>query len=74
MKLATARRMKFWSIRELANRAGVSPRTVNTIELGTTTPSLITIRKLCEALEVDPLEIDEFRGIILGERAALAHV
>jgi transcriptional regulator with XRE-family HTH domain len=72
MKLATARRMRFWSIRELANRAGVSPRTLNTIELGRTTPSLSTIKKLSEALGVDPLEIDEFRNVIIGERAALA--
>jgi transcriptional regulator with XRE-family HTH domain len=72
MRLAMARRRKFWSIRELARRAGVTPRTLNTIELGQTTPSLRTIQKLSEALEMDPMDIDEFRDVIMGERAALA--
>jgi transcriptional regulator with XRE-family HTH domain len=72
MKLAAARRLKFWSIRELAQRAGVATGTINGIELGRTTPSLGTIKKLSETLEVDPLEIDEFRDVILGKAMALA--
>jgi transcriptional regulator with XRE-family HTH domain len=74
MRLAAARRMRFWSIRELAHRSDVSTRTINTIELGRTTPSLSTIKKLSEALGVDPLEVDEFRDAILGKELALASV
>jgi transcriptional regulator with XRE-family HTH domain len=72
MKLAAARRLKFWSIRELAQQAGVATRTINNIELGRTTPSLATIKSLSEALGVDALEIDEFRDAIMGEGLALA--
>jgi transcriptional regulator with XRE-family HTH domain len=72
MRLAAARRLKLWSIRELAERSGVSTRTINTIELGRTTPSLLTIKRLSEALEVDPLEVDEFRDAIMGKAMALA--
>jgi transcriptional regulator with XRE-family HTH domain len=72
MNLAAARRRRLWSIRELAQRAGVSPRTINTIELGRTTPSLSTVRKLSEALGIDPLEVDEFKDVILGKAMALA--
>jgi transcriptional regulator with XRE-family HTH domain len=74
MKLAAARRLKFWSIRELAQRAGVATRTINAIELGRTTPSLATIKKLSETLDVDPLEVDEFRDAIMGKVMALASV
>jgi transcriptional regulator with XRE-family HTH domain len=67
MKLAAARRLKLWSIRELAQRAGVATRTINAIELGRTTPSLSTIRKISATLGVDPIEIDEFREALLGQ-------
>jgi DNA-binding XRE family transcriptional regulator len=50
MKLVAARRTKLWSIRELAHRAGAANKTINDIELGRTTPSLITIGKLSAAL------------------------
>ena len=74
MRLAVARRTRLWSIRELAQRAGVATRTINDIELGRTTPSLVTIRKLSEALGMDPLEVDEFRDAILGKAMAPASV
>ena len=74
MKLAAARRLRFWSIRELAQRADVATRTINNIELGRTTPSLATIQRLSEALGVDALEIDEFRDAIMGDRLAPARV
>jgi transcriptional regulator with XRE-family HTH domain len=69
MRLAAARRLRFWSIRELARRADISTGTLNGIELGRTTPSLNTIKKLSEVLEVDPLEIDEFRRVIMGDQS-----
>ena len=72
MKLVAARRTRLWSIRELSRRAGIVTKTLNDIELGRKTPSLITIGKLSEALGVDPLEIDEFREAILGPESELA--
>jgi transcriptional regulator with XRE-family HTH domain len=47
-------------VRALAERAGVSTRTVTQAEHGRRVPNLTTMRKLCDALDVDPLarEID----------------
>ncbi len=42
---------------ELARMAGVSPSTVSLIERDLTEPHVTTIRKLAEALEVDPAEL-----------------
>ena len=70
MKLVEARRTSLMSLRDLAIKAGLSVKTVNDIELGRTTPSLATIRKLCAALEVRPMEIDEFRDAIRGKELA----
>ena len=65
MKLAEARGRKLLTGRELAERAGVSHTNIYAIEAGRWLPSLPTIRKLCEALEVqNPLDIDEFKAAI----------
>ncbi len=42
---------------ELAEKAGVSPSTIVNIERNQTTPHFRTIRKLAEALEVDPTSL-----------------
>ena len=42
----------------------MSQRTVRIVERGMTKPTLETVRKLSEALEIDPTEVDEFRGAI----------
>ena len=72
MKLVEARRSRLLSLRELAARAGVTTKTINDIELGRSAPALATIRKLSEALEIDPMEVDEFREAIRGKVLALA--
>jgi transcriptional regulator with XRE-family HTH domain len=74
MRLTEARRTRLLSIRALAERAGLATRTINEIELGRTTPSLLTIKKISEVLEIDPLEIDEFRKAIRGNSMAPANV
>jgi transcriptional regulator with XRE-family HTH domain len=56
------RRERLQTIRELAERTGVSTRTVLRIEHGVQTPQLGTIKKLAAALEVDPREVREFRA------------
>ena len=52
------------SQRALARRAGVAQRTIVEAELGRQVPRLATMRKLCEALGVDPMEVDEFRAAV----------
>jgi transcriptional regulator with XRE-family HTH domain len=71
MKLVEARRSRLLSLRELGVKAGVTTKTINDIELGRTTPALSTIRKLAEALNIDPMDVDEFREAVWGKEPAL---
>ncbi len=64
MRLVELRAKRLLSIRALAQKAEVSQRTVHTVERGLTKPTLETVRKLSEALEIDPREVDEFRAAI----------
>ena len=71
--LREVRLRRFWSQRELAKRAGVAQRTIVEAELGRQVPHLATMRKLAEALGVDPIEVDEFRAAVeaaVEEKAA----
>jgi transcriptional regulator with XRE-family HTH domain len=58
-KLRELREGKFLSHRELATRAGVSPTTVLNLEAGKGEPQRRTIRKLAQALGVNPTELVE---------------
>ena len=69
MRLQEVRRRRLLSVRRLAEAAGVAPTTVVNIEHGRTLPSFRVIRDLSAALDVDPLEIDEFRSVIEGTGA-----
>lgn len=65
MKLAEARVRSLLSQQQLAEKAQVSPTTVNGIENGKTVASLRTVRKLTAALGInEPAEIDEFRSAL----------
>jgi DNA-binding XRE family transcriptional regulator len=57
------------SQRDLAERAGVAPKTVVDLELGRNEPRLRTMRLIAQALGVEVAEIDEFRQA-LEEKAA----
>jgi transcriptional regulator with XRE-family HTH domain len=48
------------SVRELADKAGVSPNTVHLIETGQRIPQFRVIRAVSAALGVDPTAIEEF--------------
>ena len=63
------RRRRLLSLRRLAEAAGVATTTVVNIEHGHTLPGFRVIRDLSAALDVDPLEIDEFRSVIEGTGA-----
>ena len=70
MKLRELRVRRLLSTRELARKAGVSTSTIHTIETGKTVPRLSIVKKLSEALEAAPDDVDEFREAIeraLGE-------
>ncbi len=62
--LREVRIRRFLSLRELAKRASVAQRTIVEAEAGRQVPRPATMRKLAEALEVDPIEVDEFRAAI----------
>jgi transcriptional regulator with XRE-family HTH domain len=47
---------------DLAELAGVGKNTVNRIEKNRTEPHMTTVRKLAEALGVDPVELVEESG------------
>jgi transcriptional regulator with XRE-family HTH domain len=58
------------SQRALAKQAGVALKTVIDLELGRTQPHFGTMRKLSEALGVEPTAIDEFRQVLEEKVAA----
>jgi transcriptional regulator with XRE-family HTH domain len=68
MKLAEARARKLMSLRELARRTGVSESNLYHLERGDWLPSLRTARKLVEALDMAPEDVDEIQAAI--EKAA----
>ena len=52
------------TIRELAELANVAPSTIYLIEAGRSVPQLSVVRRLAEALDVDPTTVAEFRRAI----------
>ena len=66
-RLRALRRRNALSQAELAERAGVSEKTIQLAESGQVNPHPRTIRKLAEALGVQPWELTEE-----GERKAAA--
>ena len=55
--LRDVRQRKVFSMRQLAERAGVSPATIVKIEKGEVRPYPSTLRKLAAALGVEPEEL-----------------
>jgi transcriptional regulator with XRE-family HTH domain len=55
--LKAARVRRLLTQEELAKKAGVSPSTIVNIERDQTAPHFRTIRKLAEALDVDPTSL-----------------
>ena len=70
--LKEARAAQLLTIRELAEKAGVAPSTVYLIEHGRSVPRFAMIRRLSEALGVEPATIEEFAAAIeeRGKEAA----
>jgi transcriptional regulator with XRE-family HTH domain len=53
-RLRHTRESRAWTQRDLADRSGVRPLTILRIENGNTQPRLSTVRRLSEALGIDP--------------------
>ena len=70
MKLRAMRLARALSQRDLAERAGVTQKTVLELELGRQEPQLRTIRRIAAALGVEPVEVDEFRQALEVKAAA----
>jgi transcriptional regulator with XRE-family HTH domain len=51
-RLRFLRRLRGWSTKQLAERAGMAPATVNAIELGVRAPSVVLLFRLAAALRV----------------------
>jgi transcriptional regulator with XRE-family HTH domain len=60
VSLKEARMAKFLTIEELAAKAGVSTTTIVRAERGETIWRLAAMKKIADALGLDPSEIDEF--------------
>lgn len=60
------RQERLMSIEDLATKAGVSTKTIVETELGRTTPKFRTIRRLSEALAVEPAAVAEFAAVMHG--------
>ena len=58
-RLRELREERFFSHRDLAKKAGVSPTTVLNLEGGKVEAQRRTIRKLADALQVEPRELVE---------------
>lgn len=64
MKLREARAKKLFSAQQLAKLSGISETNIYRIEKGKWLPSLATVRKLSEALDVKPEGVEEFQAAI----------
>jgi DNA-binding XRE family transcriptional regulator len=68
--LRSLRLSRMLSQRDLARQAGVTQKTIVSVELGRLEPRLKTMRKLAAALGVEPLEVEEFQKAIEEKVAA----
>ena len=61
-RLREVRISRLLSMRQLAKLAGLSPTTIYLIESGRRLPQYETMRRLAEALRVEPGDVEEFRA------------
>jgi transcriptional regulator with XRE-family HTH domain len=64
--LKEARAERLFTVRGLAEAAGVAPSTVYLAESGRSVPRFEAIRKISAALGMQPKEIEEFAAAIEG--------
>ena len=69
-RLAELREKRVLTLRELSGMSGVSPDTINQIELGRRRPRPSTLRKLARALDVDTKDFFEPEEMTASPKAA----
>jgi len=71
-RLADWRRRRALAVRDLSARSGVGTSTINRLELGRQLARPSTVRKLADALDIDPTELmapaNKEKGNDHGER------
>ena len=65
--LKQARTARMLTVRGLAEKAGVSLAATHEAETGKRRPRFGTIKRLSDALGVEPESITEFRSVLFGE-------
>lgn len=63
---------KLLSVEVLAAKAGVTAKTLSLVERGLSTPAYRTMRRISDALEVDPLAVTEFVEAIEERQSKIA--
>ncbi len=63
------RRERLLSLADLADKAGITEKTVGEIERGRARPQLRTMRKITEVLGVEPKDVAEFAAAIAATDA-----
>ncbi|CAI8947178.1 Transcriptional regulator [Brevibacillus sp. IT-7CA2] len=61
MKLNEARKQKGFSQEKMSRTINVSLKHYQNIEYGITTPTVTIALHICEILEIDPREVDEWK-------------
>ncbi len=67
--LKQARTARMLTVRGLAEKSGVSLAATHEAETGKRRPRFGTIKRLSDALGVEPDRIAEFRAVLFGEEA-----
>ena len=67
MKLAVLRRQRNLTQNGLAELSGLSNHTIMNIEKSYYRPTTETIGAVAEALEIDPMDVDEFRAAVASK-------
>ena len=67
MKLAVLRRQRNLTQKGLAEVSGLSNHTIMNIEKSYYRPTTETIGAVAEALEIDPMDVDEFRAAVASK-------
>ena len=65
MRIKAWRAQRVMTQKDLADKSGVSFFTIQGLEQGKHLPSIKTAQKIAEALEVEPLELDEVAEAML---------
>ncbi|MDP9358169.1 MAG: helix-turn-helix domain-containing protein [Chloroflexota bacterium] len=63
------RRERLLSLADLADKAGITEKTIGEIERGRARPQLRTMRKITEVLGVEPKDVAEFAAAIAATDA-----